>query len=116
VTLVVSSGPEKVQVPDVVGKDRDDATERAQRRRAAAASPSARRRRGSRHRARAGPAGGHEGRQGSQVELVVAKAPPESRCPTWSDRRQGARDALPSGVASRSQTATGRVPIPRRTA
>jgi serine/threonine-protein kinase len=96
VTLVVSSGPQKVAVPDLVGKDRDDATNELTTAGLKASidekettdedpgtvldqSPKAQ----------------TKVDKGSEVKLVVAKAPPDVEVPeVVNQQRQDARDAL----------------------
>jgi serine/threonine-protein kinase len=96
VTLVVSSGPEEVQVPDVVGKDRDAATEALN---AAGLRPAFTERETSDEDPgtvlEQTPKAGEKAPKDSEVGLVVAKQPPDVQVPDVSgDDLQGARDAL----------------------
>jgi eukaryotic-like serine/threonine-protein kinase len=96
VTLVVSSGPEEVQVPDVVGKDRDAATEALN---AAGLRPAFTERETADEDPGTvldqTPKAGEKAPKDSEVELVVAKQPPDVQVPDVSgDDLQGARDAL----------------------
>jgi eukaryotic-like serine/threonine-protein kinase len=96
VTLVVSNGPEEVQVPDVVGKDRDAATEALN---AAGLRPTFTERETPDEDAgtvlEQTPKAGAKAPKDSEVELVVAKQPPDVQVPDVSgDDLQGARDAL----------------------
>jgi beta-lactam-binding protein with PASTA domain/tRNA A-37 threonylcarbamoyl transferase component Bud32 len=96
VTLVVSSGPRQVAVPDLVGKDSGDATDQLtnvgleasiSERETTDEDPGT--------VLEQDPAAGTKVAKGSQVKLVVAKAPPEVRVPEVVDQqRQDARDAL----------------------
>jgi beta-lactam-binding protein with PASTA domain len=96
VTLVVSSGPEEVQVPDVVGKDRDAATEALN---AAGLRPTFTERETPDEDPgtvlEQTPKAGEKAPKDSEVKLVVAKQPPDVAVPDVSgDDLQGARDAL----------------------
>jgi serine/threonine-protein kinase len=96
VTLTVSSGPEEVAVPDVVGKNRDDATQTLtdagfkptfQERETLDADPGT--------VLEQTPKGGAKAAKDSEVQLVVAKAPPDVQVPeVLNQPRQDARDAL----------------------
>jgi beta-lactam-binding protein with PASTA domain/predicted Ser/Thr protein kinase len=96
VTLVVSSGPEEVQVPDVVGKDRDAATEALN---AAGLRPTFTERETPDEDPgtvlEQTPKAGEKAPKDSEVKLVVAKQPPDVAVPDVNgDDLQGARDAL----------------------
>jgi beta-lactam-binding protein with PASTA domain/predicted Ser/Thr protein kinase len=96
VTLVVSSGPEEVAVPDVLGKDRDAATESLN---AAGLRPTFSERETADEDPgtvlEQTPRAGGKAPKDSEVKLVVAKAPPDVPVPDVSgDDLQGARDAL----------------------
>jgi serine/threonine-protein kinase len=96
VTLTVSSGPEEVAVPDVVGKSRDDATQTltnagfkptVQERETLDEDPGT--------VLEQTPKGGAKAAKDSEVQLVVAKAPPDVQVPeVLNQQRQDARDAL----------------------
>jgi eukaryotic-like serine/threonine-protein kinase len=96
VTLVVSSGPEEVAVPDVVGKDRDAATESLT---SAGLRPSFSERETADEEPgtvlEQTPRAGEKAAKDSEVKLVVAKAPPDVQVPeVLNQPRQNARDAL----------------------
>jgi eukaryotic-like serine/threonine-protein kinase len=96
VTLVVSSGPEEVEVPDVVGKDRDAATESLN---GAGLRPTFTERESSDEDPgtvlEQTPKAGSKAAKDSEVKLVVAKAPPDVQVPeVLNQQRQDARDAL----------------------
>jgi len=96
VTLVVSSGPEEVAVPDVVGKDRDAATESLNN---AGLRPTFSERESSDEDPgtvlEQTPKAGEKAAKDSEVKLVVAKAPPDVQVPeVLNQQRQDARDAL----------------------
>jgi serine/threonine-protein kinase len=96
VTLVVSSGPRQVAVPALVGKDSGDATDQLtnvgleasiSERETTDADPGT--------VLEQDPKAGTKVAKGSQVKLVVAKAPPEIQVPeVVNQQRQDARDAL----------------------
>jgi eukaryotic-like serine/threonine-protein kinase len=96
VTLVVSSGPEEVAVPDVVGKDRDAATESLT---AAGLRPAFSERETADEEPgtvlEQTPKAGEKAAKDSEVKLVVAEAPPDVQVPeVLNQERQAARDAL----------------------
>jgi serine/threonine-protein kinase len=96
VTLVVSSGPEQVEVPDLVGKDRADATDELTtaglkanitEKETTDEDPGT--------VLEQDPKAGTQVAKGSEVKLVVAKAPPDVEVPeVVNQQRQAARDAL----------------------
>jgi eukaryotic-like serine/threonine-protein kinase len=96
VTLVVSSGPQEVAVPDVVGKDSDDATNELT---SAGLKASISEKETSDEDPGTvlaqDPKAQTKVAKGSTVNLVVAKAPPDVQVPEVVNRqRQDARDAL----------------------
>ena len=96
VTLVVSEGPEQVSVPDVVGDQEDDARsalEDAGLRADVSEEESTEEDPGT--VLRQDPSGGGRVDKGSQVKLVVAKAPPDVAVPDVVDQqRDDAEQAL----------------------
>jgi beta-lactam-binding protein with PASTA domain/predicted Ser/Thr protein kinase len=96
VTLVVSGGPEEVAVPDVVGKDRDAATESLNE---AGLRPTFSERETADEDPgtvlEQTPKAGAKAAKDSEVKLVVAKAPSDVQVPeVLNQQRQDARDAL----------------------
>jgi eukaryotic-like serine/threonine-protein kinase len=111
VTLVVSSGPQQVAVPELVGKDRADATDELT---TAGLKESITERESTDEDPgtvlEQNPTAGQKVAKGSEVKLVVAKAPPDVQVPeVVNQQRQAARDALHGAgfrVRERKQTVT----------
>ena len=115
VVLMVSSGPEQVSVPDVVGDDEQDARsalEDAGLRADVTEEESEDEDPGT--VLRQDPGSGAKVEKGSTVDLVVAKAPPRSTCPTSSTtsgprrRRRCATPASRCGYGRRPWTPSTR--------